>query len=88
MKISEIMPRFGGGVQVEAWFDQVNMAKELMGINDMSKVLPLFLTGDALAVLRQMDAADRNDENKIKDKLRKAFGIDEFTAYEEFTSRC
>ncbi|QQP50304.1 Uncharacterized protein FKW44_011262, partial [Caligus rogercresseyi] len=89
MKIADILPRFDGtkGKDVSAWLEQVELAKELFEIDNMAKVIPFFMDGEAFEVFKQLAPEDKGVEGKIKDALTRAFAVSKWTAYEEFCGR-
>ena len=54
-------------------------------MTDLSKLIPLYLEGDALALYLEMSAPDRKDHEIIESKLVKAFTEGAFIAYGKLT---
>ena len=50
-------------------------------------IIPLRLTGGALAVYQHLPDDDKQDTGKITKALRIGFAVDSFTAYEQFVGR-
>lgn len=82
-----LIPEYNGETSPEEWIQKAELVCSLRGIARLEKVIPLRLTGGAFAVYQQMPDEDKPDAAKIKEALRRAFGIDKFVAYEQFVSR-
>ena len=74
---------FTGVGDVTAWLTKVELVAALSDITpqDLVNVIPLYLEGGALAVYLEMSKADREDINKLKKGLYRAFSDSPFTAY-------
>ncbi|KFD49045.1 hypothetical protein M513_10093 [Trichuris suis] len=84
----KLIPEFDGSSQpVLEWLEKLELVCELCGIVDIARVLPLRLTGGALAVYQQLANEDRKDVGRIKEALTAAFAVDRFAAHRQFASR-
>ena len=79
--------RFDGTGNASKWMKQAHLAKSLLGLDDLSTVMPMFLDGDAFDVYDQLTDEDKKDAGKIEKALITAFGADRFTAYDELRTR-
>ncbi|QQP53452.1 Uncharacterized protein FKW44_005946 [Caligus rogercresseyi] len=59
LKIRDVIPKFGGSSDVSVWIKQVDIAKDLLGLDDLSRIIPLFLEGNAFAVYDQLSEEGR-----------------------------
>ncbi|QQP52386.1 Uncharacterized protein FKW44_004530 [Caligus rogercresseyi] len=75
--LKDVISKYNGEGSIDEWLKQVELAKDLLGLEDMAKVIPLF------AVYDQMDTGDKRSEERIKVELRKTFSITKFKSYEE-----
>ena len=84
-----LIPEFGGkpSESVSEWLEKVDLVCNLRGLCKPETVIPLRLTDGAFAVYQQLSATDKSDLSKIKSALLTSFGVDAFTAYEQFVSR-
>lgn len=87
MKVTDVLSRFGGCGDVTVWLKQAHLAKELLKLEDLAVVIPLFLDGPAFAVYEQLGTEDKKDAGKIEAALVTAFATDMFLAYDEFRTR-
>ena len=84
-----LIPEFSGEASesVVEWLERVDLICSLRGIARLEHVIPLRLAGGAFAVYQQLPEAEKKDARKLKSALTKAFGMDQFSAYELFVSR-
>ncbi|XP_043206517.1 uncharacterized protein LOC122372905 [Amphibalanus amphitrite] len=84
----KLIPEFDGSGDVLDWLEKVEL---VCGLQEppvrQTLVIPLRLTGGASAVYRQLVEADRKDVVKLKDALKRAFAVDKYAAYEQFSTR-
>ncbi|CAB4058345.1 THOC1 [Lepeophtheirus salmonis] len=84
LKIRHVIPKFNGG-DVNTWFKQASLAKDLLGIKGMSKIIPLLLEGNAYAVYDQLSNVDKKNESRIAKSPNKC--ITRFEAYTELRKK-
>lgn len=85
-----LIPEFGGAATDEPiaeWLERVEMICELSDEDRVERILPLRLTGGALAVYRQLSKEQRADLEEIKRALTTAFAVDAFMAFDQFAAR-
>ena len=72
---------------VSEWLEQVELACEMCGVDNVERVLPLRLRGRALSVYPQLTRDQREDLQQVKRALLVAFAPDPFVALDTFISR-
>ena len=72
---------------ISEWLEKVELVAELQGIDNLETFVPLFLSGPAFAVYKQLSEGERKDYKKLKSKLVQAFGSNCFEAYEMLMRR-
>eukprot|EP00096_Caligus_rogercresseyi_P016667 TRINITY_DN944_c0_g1_i5.p1 TRINITY_DN944_c0_g1~~TRINITY_DN944_c0_g1_i5.p1 ORF type:complete len:414 (+),score=43.43 TRINITY_DN944_c0_g1_i5:919-2160(+) len=87
IKIADVIRRYDGSEDISAWIGQAELAKELLSLESLHNVIPLFLDREAFAVYNQLPPEDKKDEGRIKEALLRAFCMDKFSAFEEFRKR-
>ncbi|KFD45917.1 hypothetical protein M514_13202 [Trichuris suis] len=84
----KLFPVFDGSSQpVAEWLQQLELIRELSGILDVSRIIPLRLVSGALAVYKQLPLEDQRKTQKIREALLRAFGVDSYVAYNGFIVR-
>ena len=85
----KLIPEFSGNNQqsVAEWLEKVELVCKIIGITDLASVVPPRLTDGAFAVYQQLAETDKENFNRIKEALLKAFAVDAFVAYEQFVTR-
>ncbi|QQP40881.1 Uncharacterized protein FKW44_015076, partial [Caligus rogercresseyi] len=73
--------------EVEVWIKQAELAGTLLGIEDLSVVIPMFMDGKAFSVYDQLGEEEKRDHHRIFDSLRNAFSLGPFAAFEELTRK-
>lgn len=76
-----------GSCSIEEWLEKVQLVCDLRSVTKIETVIPLRLGGSAFAVYQQLTKSQKGDAAAIKAALIGAFGLDKFSAYEEFASR-
>jgi len=69
------------------WCDKLELVAKLQKVKDLVSFMPLFLSGPAFAVYRQLSEEVKGDYDRLKAELLLAFGIDGFRAYELLRER-
>jgi len=87
VRISDVLKTYDGSGDVQQWLQKVELVASLQKIKDVSKLLPLFLEGPALAVYQEMESTNQEDYNEIKRALMDAFAMNSFQAYEQFSRK-
>lgn len=83
-----LIPEFdGSNASVEEWLDKTELVCQLRGVTDVQTVVPLRLTGGAFSVYQQLKPEEKLQYSAVKAALLRAFAVDKFQAYEEFTAR-
>ncbi|KFD53274.1 hypothetical protein M514_05755 [Trichuris suis] len=83
------IPEYDGSSNqpISEWLDKLELVCRIRGIDDVTSVIPLRLTGGAFAVYTQLPIEHQRNPAMVKDALRAAFEEDSFVAYERFVSR-
>ncbi len=87
MKLADLVQCYSGESDFAEWIKKVELVAKLQGVTDISKFLPLFLTGGAFAVYENLPANVQNDDGKLKAALLQAFSTHPLPAFEEFSAR-
>ena len=87
IKITDVVMKFSGENNINAWFDRLKCVSELQGISDLAPIIPMFLDGPAFDVYEQMSPEEKKDGKEIETKLKKAFGSTPSQSYTMFKSR-
>ena len=87
LKITDVLSRFGKESDVSIWISQAHLAKDLLKLEDLAVIIPLFLDGSAFAIYDQLSAEDKKSSDRIEAALKTAIAVDKFNAYEEFRTR-
>jgi hypothetical protein len=69
------------------WVEKLELVAKLQNIEQLQSFLPLFLSGSAFAVYKQLPKTDRDDYDKLKASLLLAFGVNSYAAYEQLQRR-
>ena len=83
----KLIPEFGGPTPVLDWVEKVELHGLLSDIKSIEHLIPQHLSGRALAVYQQLSAEVKQNYERIKAALYKAFAIDPATACEQFEAR-
>lgn len=67
---------------ISEWLEKVELVASLQKIEKLENFVPLFLSGSAFAVYKQLPESDRTVYKKLKERLIQAFGSNKFEAYE------
>ena len=81
-----LVPEYDGTTDVVEWFTRATLLCEMRGV-DLVSVIPLRLAGGAFAVWSQLPAGDRRSLIAVRTALFAAFALDQFAAYDAFSSR-
>ena len=89
VKLSDIVTKYEGSSSGDfmEWIEKLELVARLQNITELTAFLPLFLTGPAFAVYKQLPQATREDYVKLKEGLRQAFGINCYAAYGQLQRR-
>ena len=69
------------------WCDKLELVAKLQKIEELKTFIPLFLSGPAFAVYKQLANDVQDDYDQLKSELLVAFGTNSFCAYEELQRR-
>ena len=83
----KLIPEFDGSIPVLVWVEKVELHCLLSGVKSIEHVIPLRLSGGAFAVYQQLSAEEKQNYERIKAALYKAFAIGPATAWEQFEAR-
>ena len=87
-KISaDMIKPFNGSSDITAWLAKAKLVAELKNIKDLSKFIPLFLEGDALALYLQLDENERSNYHNIEERLLEAFTDGPFVAFSKLAQK-
>lgn len=87
LKITDVLPRYNGLSDISTWLKQAELAKDMLKLDSLVTVIPMFLDKDAFTTYDHMSTDDKKDIEKIKTALIKTFAIDVYSAYEQLASR-
>ena len=85
-----LIPELSGAatdMSIVEWVENVELACELCAMKNIERILPLRLTGGALALYRQLSAEQKADAEQIKQALITAYAANAFNAYDQFVTR-
>lgn len=85
VKLSDIITKYEDSTvsgDFAEWVEKLELVAKLQKIDQVQTFLPLFLTGSAFAVYKQLPETDTNDYDKLKAALLEAFGVNSYAAYE------
>ena len=87
----QLIPEFSDAATdtpIMEWLEDLELTCELCDITKVERVLPLQLKGAAQETYRQLSKEQWDDVEKIKRALIKAYRMDSFVAFEQFTMCC
>ena len=90
VKLTDIITRYIDSTtsgDFAEWIDKLELVARLQGITDLKTFLPLFLSGAAFAVYKQLPETETQDYAKLKAALLQAFGVNCYLAYEQLQRR-
>ncbi|XP_067930525.1 uncharacterized protein [Watersipora subatra] len=67
--------------------DKLELVAELQNITELKYLVPLFLSGPAFAIYKQLSADTKKEYALIKQELLTAFGVNNFCAYGQLQRR-
>uniref|UniRef100_A0A0K2UEU8 Uncharacterized protein n=1 Tax=Lepeophtheirus salmonis TaxID=72036 RepID=A0A0K2UEU8_LEPSM len=79
------MPRFDWSEDINVWIQQAELGKDLLKIEDMAGVVPLFLDRRSFSVFDQL--AEKGDAIEICSVLNNAFSLNPFSAFDTIRAR-
>lgn len=83
----KLIEEYNGSKDIVEWLEKVELVCKIRKISDLAVVIPLRLTGGAFSVYQQLTEDQKKSADDIKKALKFAFGVDSFTAYEQFVKR-
>ena len=83
VKFGDLVSQYDGASDFTEWSDKFELVVKLQGLDEVEKIIPLFLTGGAFLVFKGMDDDAKKDYNKIKSTLQRAFSMDAIGSYEK-----
>lgn len=87
LKLTDIVSKFDGTGELDTWLSKLRLAAQLKDVDDVGKIIPLFLEGKAFHVYQQIADEEKKSEKTIVNALRQSFGLTPCAAYAQFTSR-
>ena len=87
VKLNDVLKPYSGEGDIEEWLLKVDLVAKLQKIKDVASFIRMFLEEDALTVYHQIPDEDAKNVDRIKLRLREAFGEDPFNAYEKFCQK-
>ena len=70
LKITDVLSRFGGESDGSIWIRQAYLAKDLLKLDDLAVIIPLFLDLSAFVVYNQLSAEDKKSFDRKRQPLR------------------
>ena len=70
------------------WLEDLELTCELCKITKVEQVSPVRLKGVARGTYRQLSKEQWDDIEEVKCALIKAYRMDSFVAFKQFTTRC
>jgi hypothetical protein len=65
VKLADLVQCYSGDSDFAEWIKKVELVAKLQGVTDISKFLPLFLTGGTFAVYENLPANVQGDVGKL-----------------------
>lgn len=89
VKLSDLVQRYEDKTSGDfgEWCDKLELIAKLQKVEDLVSFLPLFLSGPAFAVYKQLDDSTKGNYTKLKEELLQAFSDNSFSAYEQLRTR-
>jgi hypothetical protein len=90
VKLSDIITKYEDNTtsgDFADWVEKLELVAKLQKIESLENFLPLFLSGAAFAVYKQLSADDKESYDKLKAELVLAFGVNSYAAYEQLQRR-
>ena len=84
-KITDFITKFNGETDedVEIWIDRLESAESIIGGKDeLTKLMPLFLHGNAYSMWKELDSDKKLNLEEIKSCLRETFGMTKLQAWQ------
>ena len=72
---------------VSEWLDKLELVAKLQNVPCLETFVPLFLSGSAFAVYKQLSDEEKGQYELVKGRLIQAFGVNKFVAYEQLQRR-
>lgn len=72
---------------VSEWLDKLELVAKLQDVSCLETFVPLFLSGSAFAVYKQLSDEEKGQYDLVKSRLIQAFGVNKFVAYEQLQRR-
>lgn len=90
VKLSDVVSNFENvekSGDVSDWLEKLELVARLQNVTQLETFVPLFLSGPAFAVYKQLSDLDKSDYANLKAKLIEAFGVDCYSAYTDLRER-
>ncbi|MEL7287530.1 MAG: hypothetical protein AAGJ57_08955 [Pseudomonadota bacterium] len=82
-----MVSQYNGSGDFDEWIKKLELVAKIQNIKKKENFVPLFLTGGAFAVYDALPEKKKDDYDEIRAALSRAFSIDRFRAFEEFSHR-
>ena len=89
VKLTDIISKYEGisSGDFTEWVEKLELVAALQNVSDLKSFMPLFLSGPAFAVYKQLTEEEKADYVKMKAALLSAFGVNCYVAYEQLQRR-
>lgn len=89
VKLSDLIKSYEGvpSGDFSVWVDKLELVAKLQKVTDLTTFLPLFLSGAAFSVYKQLSEEVQKDFDKLKGALLTAFSENSFSAYDQLRMR-
>ena len=85
--MDKMIEPYDGSGDIQQWIKRMELISKVQKWDDLTAVLPLFLTGAAFAVYEHLEPEEQKDINAIKLALQNAFAMDRYQAYQALIER-
>ena len=90
VKVSDLIPNYKDSAtsgDIVEWLKKLELQMRLQKIKDLAGLLPLFLSGPAIAVYGQLEEEVQADFGRLREELLLEFGTNSFQAYDSLSSQ-
>ena len=87
VKIGDIIKPYSGEGNIEDWLAKLSLVVKVSKIKNEAEVIPMFLEGSPIALYLQMNEEEKESADLIKEKLRRVFGLNPFSAYDQLINK-
>ena len=90
VRVSDLIKNFEDSTtsgEFTEWSNKLELVAKLQNVADLATFMPLFLSGPAFSVYRQLSEDIKSDYSKLKSELQTVFCESGFSAYDQLRSR-